>query len=188
MNEQQCYTSILLPNEEQKSLALAESPPQQEESQCKNDGIALTELKEEMSALKDLFIRRLYEDKQKADLIKNLKDGASFAFVEPFVSDIILLLDRLEKSNDNFVRSVSEELYGIIHRRGVDCIEATGKFDPALHKAVRMTEDANADGLLVSHVVRNGYTFLGKVLRPTEVVVIRPPQNKVIVRDDSAKV
>ena len=152
-----------------------EPSAQQAETSCKYDGVAFRELVEEVAGLKDLFVRRLNEDKQKTELIKILKDGMSFAFTEPFISDIILLLDRLDKAaNDDFVRSVSEELYGIIHRRGVDRIEVMSKFDPAMNKAVRVTEDTNAHELSVTHIIRNGYTFSGRVLRPAEVVVVKP--------------
>ncbi len=129
---------------------------------------------EDISYLKDLFVRRLNDDKQKNAVIQRLADGATYAFVEPFVYDIILLLDRLEKSDDDFVLSVKEELYSIINRRGVEIIEVNKEFDPALHKVIKVIEDADADALYISSVIRNGYTFSGKVVRPAEVIVCKP--------------
>lgn len=149
---------------------------QSAETPCKYDKAAFMELKEEVAGLKDLFVRRLNEDKQKVELIRTLSEGASFAFAEPFVSDIILLLDRLEKSENDFVRSVKEELYSIINRRGAERIEVYADFNSLLYKAVRVTEDDNADKLKVIGVVRNGYTFSGKVIRPAEVAVVKPPR------------
>lgn len=148
--------------------------PAQEVCQCRFDGSALEALEEKILGLQDLFVRRLNEDKQKASLIKTLEDGASFAFIEPFISDIILLLDRLDKSDDDFVQSVKEELLGIIERRGVKKIEVTGKFDPAVNKAIKVIADPEVREMSITGIIRNGYIFSGKVIRPAEVIVARP--------------
>lgn len=132
------------------------------------------QVKEDVSYLRDLFVRRLNDDKQKNAVIQKLAEGASFAFIEPFLYDIILLLDRLEKSKDDFVLSAYEELFGIINRRGVERIKVTREFDPSLYKAVKVVEDPTAETLYVSGIIRNGYTFSGKVIRPAEVVVVKP--------------
>lgn len=134
----------------------------------------LGEIKEELRFLKDLFVRRLHDDKQKAQLINTLNEGAKFAFIEPFLTDIILVLDRLEKNDDDFTRSVYEEIYGILRRRGVEKIKVTEKFNPALCKAVKSNENPNITSVIITGVVRNGYTFSGKVIRAAEVIVDRP--------------
>lgn len=134
--------------------------------------------REDISYLRDLFVRRLNDDKQKNAVIQKLAEGATYAFIEPFLYDIILLLDRLEKSDDDFVASVHEELYGIINRRGVEKIKVTREFNPALYKAVKVSEESAADMLYVTGIIRNGYTFSGKVIRPAEVAVIKPVENR----------
>lgn len=134
----------------------------------------MQQMKEDIAYLKDLFIRRLSDDKQKNAVIQRLSELVSFTFIEPFLHDIILLLDRLEKSNNDFVMSVAEELYDIIKRRGVEQIEVKSCFNPSLYKAVKVIDDPNASDIYVSGIVRNGYLFSGKVLRPAEVIVGRP--------------
>ena len=161
-----------VPYEEQKSSAPDIDMPQS--PFCKYDPSMLADLKNEIGYLRDLFIRRLNDDKQKTEMIKNLEAGANFAFIEPFLYDIILVLDRLEKSQDDFCKSVSEELYEILHRRGVERIDVQETFNPALYKAVRVTTDVKVDMIRVVGVVRQGYTFSGKVIRPAEVVVAKP--------------
>lgn len=153
----------------------SEEPTQEPDE--KGNSVLLEEMsniKEDISYLRDLFVRRLSDDKQKNVLIQKVADGASYAFIEPFLHDIILLLDRLEKADDDFSVSVREELYDIIHRRGVDIIQTSSDFDPSIHKAVKVVEDQNSEALHIVNVSRNGYTFSGKVLRPAEVVVARP--------------
>lgn len=140
----------------------------------------IKELSEEINSLKDLFTRRLMEDKQKTELIQVVKNAAEFAFIEPFLADIILLLDRLDKNDDEFTASVKEELFGIINRRGVQKIEVSEKFDPTIYKAVKVVEDANSNEMYVSAIVRNGYLFSGKVIRPAEVIVTKPLQSNTM--------
>ena len=139
-----------------------------------HDEESLRELRDEVAALRDLFTRRLMEDKQKTELIKTLGDGARFAFIEPFLYEIILLLDRLDRAEDDFSRSVRDELFDILQRRGLERIEVKREFDPRLYKAVRVTESAEVSALTVTGLVRRGYIFSGKVIRPAEVVVARP--------------
>ena len=126
----------------------------------------LHELRSELTALRDLFSRRLMNDKQKAELIQTLTAGANFACIEPFLYDLILLLDRIDGSDDELVQSVQEELMEILERRGVEKIEVASEVDP------RLSEDAGA--MRIGGVLRSGYTFAGRVVRPAEVVVIKP--------------
>ncbi len=139
-----------------------------------HDEKSLQELRQELASLRDLFTRRLMEDKQKTELIKTLGDGARFAFVEPFLYELILLLDRLDRAEDEFSGSVRDELFDILQRRGLERIEVKKEYDPRLYKAVRVTESAEVSALTVTGVVRRGYMFSGRVVRPAEVVVARP--------------
>jgi len=151
-------------------------PEIHQQPECKFNEVVLNEIKQQISGLQDLFVRRLYDDKQKTALISSLEEKATFAYVEPFVSDIILVLDRLDKAAPEsleFASSIAEELYEILNRRGVERIKVTHKFDPALNKVVRVENDDAADTPRVTRTIRNGYTFNGKVVRPAEVVVAR---------------
>lgn len=137
----------------------------------------ISQIKDDMSYLRDLFVRRLNEDKQKAMIIKKLAEGATFAYIEPFLYDLILLLDRLEKKQgDDFVDSVIEELYSIINRRGVNRITNIEEFNPSLHKAVTVIESPDVEGMQITRVIRNGYEFSGKIIRPVEVEITKPPK------------
>lgn len=136
------------------------------------------EIKENIHYLQDLFVRRLNEDKQKSEVIRQLQELSTFAVIEPFLSDMLLILDRIDGSEDDFARSIREELFDVLNRRGLERIDTAGKFNPAMHKAVRVIEDNSADDLSIVQVSRNGYTFGGKLIRPAEVVVTRHSQRK----------
>lgn len=164
----------VFPETEPTTEAAAEPVASEPKVVYTHDEESLRELREEVAALRDLFTRRLMEDKQKTELIKTLGDGARFAFIEPFLYEIILLLDRLDRAEDEFSRSVRDELFDILQRRGVERIEVKREFDPRLYKAVRVTESAEVSALTVTGVVRRGYVFSGRVVRPAEVIVARP--------------
>lgn len=134
----------------------------------------LCEMKEELVGMKDLFVRRLYEDKQKTELIRILTEQIHFTVLEPFISDLILVLDRLESSEDEFSRSVHDEIYDILHRRGVEEIDTRKEFDPSVIKIVRVEEKNGVDKMEIEKVIRKGYRTVGKVLRSAEVAVLVP--------------
>lgn len=138
----------------------------------------LEELAIEMAGLKDLFTRRLYEDRQKSELIHSLDNAATWACIEPFLRDLILLLDRLEKADDETSVTVREELWDALERRGVEQIAVAREFDPCFHRAVRVIDAQDGDDVGVVDIVRAGYTFGGKVIRPAEVIVSRPSPSR----------
>jgi molecular chaperone GrpE len=76
-------------------------------------------------------------------------------------------VDRLRKG----VELVYGEFLGALEKAGLERIEALGKpFDPEEHEAVMHVEDDGGDPG-VRDVVRSGYRFKGRVLRPAMVKV-----------------
>ena len=92
--------------------------------------------------------------------------------------ELALIAADRSKDYDSLVRGVEivyGELMDLLHREGLQKIEAMGKpFDPNQHEAVLEVGDGPAEGdPVVAEVVRNGYTLKGKVLRPAMVKVVR---------------
>ena len=76
-------------------------------------------------------------------------------------------VERLRKG----VELVYAELLGALEKAGLERIEALGKpFDPEEHEAVMHVEDDGGEPG-VRDVVRSGYRFKGRVLRPAMVKV-----------------
>jgi len=73
------------------------------------------------------------------------------------------------------VELVFGELRDVMHKEGLEEIEAEGKpFDPEVHEAVLDAEDGEPGGEPhVAEVLRSGYRFKGRVLRPAMVKVRR---------------
>ena len=113
------------------------------------------------------------------------------AATEALVSELLPVLDNFHLATDYdagagdaaadsmregllMVRSLLESVF---ERHGVVEIPATGTpFDPAVHEAMGIDPDPDAEDGVVSKVVQRGYTLEGKVLRPARVMVGGAPQ------------
>lgn len=143
----------------------------------------IAELTNEISQLRDLFVRRLYEDKNgKAAVEALVKQNELLNYklyernIESIVKELILVCDRIEagSSDSDFADSIKDEIIDIFARRNIfpiDANEADG-FEPEYHKAVKTVaaDEKYPHGTIVS-VLRKGYISNGRVLRPAEVVV-----------------
>lgn len=103
---------------------------------------------------------------------------------EALVSQLLSVLDNfgyvLEAAKDSDdavakgVRMVHAELRDVLHRAGLEDVPGVGApFDPTWHDAVMQVEgETTADGEpKVAQVLRTGYRFKGRVLRPASVAV-----------------
>jgi molecular chaperone GrpE len=145
--------------------------------------VRLAELTEQVAGLRDLFARRLMEDKTKKAMFDELysqmqfaKEGLIKATIAPMVSELLLVIDRIESSQDQsaMVQSVREELLEVLARRGVQPIAATigVPFDASIHQAVGAVDDDLPAGYIVA-LERAGYHHGASLLRPAQVVVSR---------------
>jgi molecular chaperone GrpE len=97
----------------------------------------------------------------------------------PVLDNFELAISHAEQSRDfdrmlKGVEMVFGELREVLRSEGLSDIQAQGKpFDPACHEAVVAVEEEGAEPGTVVDVVRTGYEFQGKVLRPAMVKVAR---------------
>ena len=141
--------------------------------------VTLEEVAAEISALRDLFQRRLLDDKAKARLYDELYAQVEFARqglvrtqLRPLLGELLHLIDRLQRVADNDVaESVVEELEEVLRRRDVRPIPSVGQFDPKYHEAVRTEPAPEPPKGQVIAVLRDGYFIGEEVLRPALVVV-----------------
>ena len=142
---------------------------------------------EEVAALKDLFLRRLMDDKVKSAAIVQLKEEnellqrkLDLKILSSFIKDLLLVCDRIEAQPelDGMTASVHEELLDLLARREIVPMEQSEMFDPRLHHAVG-TELASEEypDKSVIRTVRNGYLFRDKVFRSADVIVAVQTEN-----------
>lgn len=136
---------------------------------------------EEVAALKDLFLRRLMDDKVKMAAISQLKEQNDLLQkrldeknLSSFMKELLLICDRVENQEnvDDLTDSVKEEILELLARREVYQMEKPVVFDPKCHNAVGTapaTEEFPEKSVV--RVVRNGYFFREQVFRPADVIV-----------------
>jgi molecular chaperone GrpE len=97
----------------------------------------------------------------------------------PVLDNFELAISHAEQSRDfdrmlKGVEMVFAELREVLRSEGLSTIEAEGKpFDPSCHEAVVAVEEEGVEAGTVVDVVRTGYEFQGKVLRPAMVKVAK---------------
>lgn len=136
---------------------------------------------EEVAALKDLFLRRLMDDKIKAAAIVRLNENNEVLqrqldekAITSLVKEILLICDRIDAQDtlDSLTCSVEEELLEVLARRNFYKMPPAETFDPVCHNAVGAVEEsAEYPDKSIVRIVRNGYFFCEKVFRPADVIV-----------------
>ena len=153
----------------------------------------LATLMEEVAHLRDLFQRRLFEDKAKNRLYDELcaqlalaRGGLTEQVVIPLYRELLLVVDRvasLSKDGDVVLESITEELLELLERRDVRPVPASGVFDPAIHEAVRTEPRCDQLPGTVIEVLRPGYLLGGQLLRAERVVVATAAPRSGSVRE-----
>ncbi|MGW5703188.1 nucleotide exchange factor GrpE [Amycolatopsis japonica] len=93
------------------------------------------------------------------------------------VGDLLPLLDDLERAEQHgdltgAFKAVGEKLVGSLQRSGLEAFGTEGEpFDPSVHEAVQHSTSPDVTGPTVTVVMRRGYRFGERVLRPAMVGV-----------------
>jgi molecular chaperone GrpE len=171
---------------------------QQEEADSKNDPIseisaATKRLETRLDGLCQTVEERLRYDKAKEEAfeklygeLEELKRNSLFEQLRPLFVDFILLFDRIENVRNELssgsplpveveciMKTVSDELVEILYRREIELIRSPSDvFDPTIQQAIG-TESASdaSENNRVARVVRRGFRYRNRVLRPEEVIV-----------------
>lgn len=157
----------------------------------KENTTLLNEIKEaiqgrlEYDVVKEKAFDKLYEEMRRQKEASDLLDRV----VKPVLSDLLLLHDSMKKYEASLInhsindeetlqnfRYIIEELLEILYRQEVLPIEenTSEPFNSKIHKATK-TENAESkdDDFKIMSIVRSGFTWRDKVLRPQEVVIKR---------------
>ena len=92
---------------------------------------------------------------------------------ERLVSELLPVLDACDAAaahDVEGVEAISSALFDVLAKQGLEVLECEGKpFDPTLHEAV-MSEEGDGEQVVLE-VLRKGYTWRGRVVRPAMVKV-----------------
>jgi molecular chaperone GrpE len=145
------------------------------------EATAVTDLASEVGYLRDLFQRKLFDDKAKNQLIASVQDSLAGrdaldrgeAFRGLF-EEALVAIDRLraEAPSAELSESVAEELLEVFGRRGLSPVRLAGPVDPRIHEIVEVVElpEGREPGDILC-VERDGYQLGERLLRPARVVI-----------------
>jgi molecular chaperone GrpE len=136
----------------------------------------------------DRFLRLSAEfENFKKRMEKEKNDAYKFG-TENLIKELLPVLDNLERAIDHgeakgpqgLLEGVDLTLKGLLtalEKIGLSSVDASGKeFDPNLHEAVMVQEDAHLPAGTVLTQLLKGYTLHSRLLRPAMVVVSKRPE------------
>lgn len=145
------------------------------------DNALLARITDEIAQLRELFQRRLLDDKAKNRLYDELyeqlvlaRGGLAEQLLAPLLREILLVVDRVRRLNSNddaVLQSITEELEELLSRREVRRVPSMELFDPTYHEAIAVESTDGAQKGAILKVVRPGYLFGAQLLRAEQVVV-----------------
>ena len=153
------------------------------------------DLRQEIEPLRDLFVRRLYDDKTKNRMVEVLDEQlrASQALLdsralESFILECLLVVDRLVEGTGrdaDLHLSAADELLEVFRRRGLTVVPVEHGFDPRLHLVVDTVPAVSADQVnTIVHVHRDGYSLGERLLRPAKVTLaVASPGDSALSRN-----
>ncbi|MCX2728636.1 nucleotide exchange factor GrpE [Saccharopolyspora sp. NFXS83] len=114
--------------------------------------------------------------------------------------DLLTVLDDLERAESHgdltgAFKAVADKLTGSLTNAGLEAFGREGdEFDPSVHEAVQHTTSPEVAGPTVTTVMRRGYRFGDRVLRPAMVAVTdhepeaaAPPESGAETGEDTAQ-
>ncbi len=119
-------------------------------------------------------------------LDRERKDYITYANQE-LLGEFIPVLDNFHRALNSIPRTetsgplldgvemIRRQLEQVLQKQGLEEVEAEGQpFNPHLHEAVQVEATDRCPEDTVLEVIRKGYLFRGRLLRPAEVKVSRP--------------
>ena len=154
---------------------------------------AIEEAERQIASLEDRALRAAAEAenvRRRAD--RSIENARKFA-LERFVEDLLPAVDSFERAVEAASGHAEGEgteasaiaegielslklLLGAMERQGIAVVDPIGApFDPNLHEAMTMGDNAEVEPGSVVDVFQKGYTVNGRLIRPARVIVARQP-------------
>ncbi len=106
------------------------------------------------------------------------------------VAELLPVLDDIERARahgevEGGFKTVADSLDLVLSRLGLERFGAAGEeFDPTRHEAVMHAHSADVSTSTCVDVMRPGYSFLGRLLRPAMVAVADPADDSPVASPD----
>ena len=146
-------------------------------------------LEHELALAKEQALRAAAEAQNMRRRAEQDVEKAHKFALEKFVGDLLPVADNLERAlqatdGDNAdpkavtegVELTLKSLIDVLKGHKVEQVDPQGEpFDPQLHQAMSMIEQADVEPNSVINVFQKGYTLNGRLVRPAMVVVSKTP-------------
>lgn len=151
---------------------------------------ALLEARVGLEAAEDRALRAAAEAenvRKRAD--RSIQNAHKYA-LERFVADLLPAVDSFERATEAAQTVAGEAaaamaegielslklLLDAMHKQGIEVVDPIGApFDPNLHEAMSMIDNADAEPGSVIQVFQKGYTVNGRLARAARVIIAREP-------------
>lgn len=176
-------------DENERSASPADGAAEQR-AQAADDDLAarLEEAEQKLDSYRDQALRAQAEaENTRRRAGRDVENAHKYA-LEKFTSDLLPVLDSLEKaveaaSGAQGAESIAEGVelslklfLSVLEKHGIERIDPTGEpFDPQLHEAMTMVPSDVAEPNSVLDVMQRGYLLNGRLVRAAKVIVARAP-------------
>tara|TARA_R110000772_G_scaffold150631_3_gene261371 strand:+ start:408 stop:998 length:591 start_codon:yes stop_codon:yes gene_type:complete len=170
----------------------------QDEAESFKDATGASDVDPELQAAIDEAVQAALAEQQDSVLraqaeVQNMRrrceadvEKAHKYALEKFSSELLPVMDNMERAlqavsdpEDEKVKGFCEgikltikEFLSILNKFSIEQIDPHGEpFDPQLHQAITMVENADVEPNTVITVVQKGYSLNGRVIRPAMVMV-----------------
>ncbi|MDD3127094.1 MAG: nucleotide exchange factor GrpE [Candidatus Izemoplasmatales bacterium] len=159
-------------------------------------------LSQELADIKDKYLRALAEmenfKKRNSDELHREKRYASMPVCDKLIDQLEIFDQALnvqtEDSNfKNFLygfKMIKDMIYAVLVEEGVSQIDIQigDGFDPTISHAVDKTQDADKNDNVVVKIVKKGYKYKDRLLRPAMVVInLKPIESEAETATDNTK-
>jgi len=149
----------------------------------------LQKKEEEIAELKNEFLRYKAETENFKKRLRKEKEEFSRYANERLLKELTLINDNLERalsapnptveSLQEGVKMILKQFHSFLEKEKVESIDALGKkFDPNLHEVMCQVESDEHEENTITEEYAKGYQLNGRILRPSQVVVAKPPEKK----------
>ena len=152
---------------------------------------ALARMEEELTLAKDAVLRAQADAQNVMRRAEQDVEKARKFALERFCSELLPVVDNLERAleassgEDEVVMPIAEgvqltlkSFLDGLKKFHIEAIDPAGEpFDPQLHQAMSMVENADVEPNTVIAVMQKGYTLNGRLVRPAMVMVSKSPQS-----------
>jgi molecular chaperone GrpE len=145
----------------------------------------VAQLHDEVAAAKDAALRAQADAQNRMRRAEQDVEKARKFALEQFSRELLPVVDNLERSveaavgDGETIKAIAEgvdltlkSLLDALKKSNIEAVDPQGEpFDPNLHQAMSMVENAEVEPNSVIAVMQKGYTLNGRLLRPAMVVV-----------------